>query len=114
MVDTQYIESVFQEIKTLFQNETLDSSNLITLAVRAMELVEKIPNLTGSDKKKIVIQVVKLMVEETDLSKKDKNNLGLIIDTTLPITIDLVIAASRGFLDLNTFKIKMKKLCKCS
>ena len=112
-VNQEYVKSIFNDTKTLFQGETFNAGTVITLAVRAMELVEKIPRLTGAEKKVIVIEVVKLMVDETDLSEEDNAKIDVIIDTTLPIAIDLIVAASRGMLNINGLKDKLKKLCCC-
>ena len=113
MANQEYVRSVFKDAKSLFQGETLNAGTIITLAVRAMELVEKLPQLSGSEKKGIVIEVVKLMVDETDLSDEDNAKIDVIIDTTLPIAIDLIVAASRGLVDINSLKTRLKKLCCC-
>jgi hypothetical protein len=113
MSDQEYVKKIFDDVKKLFQDQKLDTSIVITLAVRAMELVEKVPSLSGSQKKGIVIEVGKLMVDEMDLSDEDNAKVDVIIEVTLPIAIDLIVAASRGLFDLNTWKVRMQKLKCC-
>lgn len=113
MVEEKYIKQVFEDTKKAFEGETITSSSIITLAVRAMELVEKLPALSGSEKKQVVVQVVKLIIDETELSDDDNAKIDVIIDTTLPLAIDFIVAASRGVLNINGVKSRLKKLCCC-
>lgn len=111
MADNELIRKVYDDAKVAFGSEELNTSTVITLAIRLMELVEKLPNIDGAEKKRIVIEVAKLIVNDSDLSDEDKANVNLIIDLTLPMVIDSVVAASRGQFSLNNLKNKLKKLC---
>jgi len=105
------VKKIYDGVKKTFLETTITTGNVIILAVQAMQLVERTPNLTGSDKKRIVIQVVKLIVDEFDLDSETKAAIHLVIDTTLPVSIDLIISASRGEFGLNSLKTKFAKLC---
>lgn len=105
------IKKIYNGVKKSFNEKTITTANVVVLAVQAMQLVEKLPNLAGSDKKNIVIQVVKLIVDEFELDADTKAAIHLIIDTTLPMTIDLIVSASRGAFGLNSLKTKLAKLC---
>jgi len=111
MADNELIRKVYDDAKVAFGSEQLNASTVITLSVRLMELVEKLPNIDGPEKKRIVIEVAKMIVNDSDLSDEDKANVNLIIDLTLPMVIDSIISASRGQFTLNSLKNKLKKLC---
>jgi len=111
MADNELIRKVYDDAKVAFGSEQLSTSSVITLAVRLMEVVEKLPNIDGAEKKRIVIEVAKLIVNDSNISDEDKINVNLIIDLTLPMVIDTIISASRGQFSFNNLKNKLKKLC---
>ena len=113
MADEEFIRKVYEDAKLALNGQPLDSSTLLSLSITIMEIVEKLPNLTGPEKKRVVIEVVKLMVDETELSEEDNAKVDVIIETVLPIAIDLIVAASRGSFSLNSIRNKLKHIFPC-
>ncbi len=107
------VQRIYDAVKKIFVEKTITTSNVVVLAVQAMQIVEKIPDLTGGDKKNIVIKVVKLIVNEFELDDDSRATINLVIDTTLPVAIDMIVGASKGAFDLNTLKVKLAKLRCC-
>ena len=48
------------------------------------------------------------------MSDTDKENLNQIINTVLPLAIDLIVSASLGAFNLNSIKDKLTKLFACN
>ena len=113
MADADFIRKVYEDAKLALSGKPLDSSTLLSLSITIMEIVEKLPNLACSEKKRVVIEVIKLMVDDTELSPEDNAKVDVIIETVLPISIDLIVAASRGSFNLNGLKNKLKHIFSC-
>ena len=100
----QDIQNVYNNVKKIFVDKSVDTANIVNLTVHTMQLVEVIPHLTGGDKKNIVIEVIKLLISDSPLDDNTKAALDLIVQTTLPILIDTIISASSGDFNFNTIK----------
>jgi hypothetical protein len=83
-----------------------------TLAAEA----NKLSSLSGSQKKQLVCDVVKTVLHESVekstagsalVSKDDAEKLLFVVDSVLPASLDLAVAAARGKFDLK----KAKKTC---
>lgn len=97
-------------------SEKLNASNIIIIATELMQIVEKYKTLTGIQKKTLVINVVKKLVNTQFNTPEDKRAMELIIDFTLPIVIDNLISAINGNLKFDKEKVKsfFRKLFCCS
>lgn len=119
----KYINRVYDAVEDAIagiRNKDFDIGLVIEWGKIIMLVVEKYPELTGEDKKQIVIAVIKKIVIEIGLDEDNNDIAQTVIDTALPIVIDLVVAASRGDLDLNKIKgrfskfwASVKKICCC-
>lgn len=79
----------------------LNPHNLIVLLKITIELVEFL-ELSGREKKSLVIDLLKKYVNESEINENDKQIcLDMINNGTISETIDLVIDASNGSLDIN-------------
>jgi len=79
----------------------LNSHNVIKLLRITIEIVEVV-NLKGNEKKLLVIDLVKKFIDESDIDNTEKKIcLELITSGTLGETIDLVVDASNGNLNIN-------------
>lgn len=79
----------------------LNTHNLLKILKIGIEIVEFL-NLKGSEKKRLVIDLVKKYVEEVEIDNLEKNMcLELVNNGTVEGTIDLVISASNGELNIN-------------
>ncbi len=87
-------------------SEKLNASNIIVIATELMQVVEKYKTLTGSQKKTLVINVIKKLVNSTVDDESDKKTLNTIIDLTLPTVIDNLINAINGNIKFDKEKAK--------
>lgn len=117
---SEYVDKIFNTSKKTIGNITdkkLDLGLVIQWGSIIMQAVEKYPELSGADKKDLVIIVLKRLVEEFDIGESEGEIIDILIDNAMPIVIDLVVSASKGELGLNKISMKIKKffkkICKC-
>jgi hypothetical protein len=86
-------------------------NNTTQIIFSIVNLIEEMPSIPKRIKKDIVIHVVKrLMSDLLNIDENNKNILKAIINT-LPDTIDLVVAAANGKLELNQQTIQQVSNC---
>ena len=95
------ISALYNHIKEKFVYEAVNASNVINLIMFVMVLVENQKNLTGYQKKGIVVYLVELFIEEISGDKEDKLALQSAVQLLLPSIVDTIITATRGQFDLN-------------
>lgn len=95
---------LYKNFKTEIENIDgfqLNTHNLLKILKIGIEIVEFL-NLKGSEKKRLVIDLVKKYIEEVEIDNLEKNMcLELVINGTVEGTIELVISASNGELNIN-------------
>ena len=101
----------FKNVYSIFENKVkelnafqLNSRNVIKILKIAIEVVEFLDNdISGKEKKNLVIQMIKKYIQDdNEISDVEKNIcLEMINSGTIDETIDLVVDASNGNLDLN-------------
>lgn len=107
------VEYLYHHLKSI-HSEKITPTNVILLATETIQLVEKYKELTGHQKKTMVICVVKKLVNAQFDTEEDKRAMILIIDLTLPTVIDNLINAINGNLKFDKEKAKSffkKYLC---
>lgn len=85
--------------------------NLVYFVTKTMEVVEnlEIDELTGVQKKQLVISIINKFIRETELDEDKKALLYATVQVILPNLIDSIVAASDGLIDIN--QIKQTNLC---
>lgn len=109
------IISLVNKLKASFDQYTIDENNMIDYVVRIMTLVEQQKNLSGFEKKAVVIEVLTRLVDTSSSLDNDvKTNLKLIIKVVVPGVIETVVAASKGLVAVNKkVEENVKKCCFC-
>lgn len=74
--------------------ESVTMTNMMPMVVDLMQIVRDIPNLRGSEKKAIVIDCLKFIVDETDAGSWDKYDA--VVKELIPIVIDSLIEVNKG------------------
>lgn len=107
------ISEIYDNLRTIVVDKKVTYGNILILTTQCMELVEKYVELSGLEKHKIVVEVVKRLVTETKLSEAELENINQVVENLVPVAINLIIAASKGKFALNLInKVKKKsKLC---
>lgn len=91
---------VYDELRGMITHKQVGIANIISIVTLAMQLVQQFAGVSGSDKKKIVINVINRVVDEIPMSPADKAAVQAIVATTLDKTIDFVVAVASGEIDL--------------
>lgn len=91
-------------LKEKFQVETLNSELIIKFVVLVMELVED-TDVKGKSQKELVLNVVTEVINESQLADEEKKLYTSILHSeNTNNTIDLIVDASKGTLNLNKVK----------
>lgn len=101
MSDPVY-ESSLSKLKEKIGDLVINAETIVQVLKFAMEVVE-VTELKGSAQKELAIKLVRVVVVEAPISdEKEKLLLDMIDNNILSNTVDLVIAATQGKLDINT------------
>jgi len=103
----EYVDESFSRLLSKLTdklgNTPISSKTLLLIVKYAMELLEG-ERYTGSQKKQITINLVTSIVKESCLEDGKKELCLEVIDETLSDTIDLIVDASKGNININTLK----------
>ena len=103
------IDIIYTKVIQLFKNREINSNNWMMLVINVMQCVEDVDDLNGNEKKELAIEVIIKIIPQ--LNQQNNEIVDKLLNReSLTTTIDLVISASKGQLDLNKIK---KKLFKC-
>lgn len=95
------IDQVIIDMKAAIANRKVNLSTFMLLVPRCMEIVEKIPTLTGPEKKALVLEVLARLVEELPIDEEDKQSLKLIVTTVVPVVVDTIVSSALGQFAIN-------------
>jgi len=97
----KYVDGLYNTLSK--SNSHLSKENITIVVINLMQLVEKYPDLTGEQKKHLVIHVVKKFIKDkTD--KEEEQVLLTFVDVFLPTIIDTLVSV-----DKKELAIKIKK-----
>lgn len=91
-VECQINVLVIKKIISRFGAVTLQ--NLMPLVIELMQIVSRIPHMMGAQKKELVIDTLKYIVDETDAGSWER--FDSIIKELIPVVIDNVIEIQKG------------------
>ena len=106
--------------QSLMSQKQWDAASLVSLAGSLAGEVHKLTSLSGSQKKQLVLDVVKAVFQEAVEKASPSSPLGLpetvkslnfVLDFAVPASLDLAVAAARGQLDLK--KVKKTAIAGC-
>lgn len=103
------IDIVFDKTKKFIENLHNSEWNKLPywlmIGTKVAELVEKFKDIEGIEKKQIVLRVVELILDDKtiikDMEDSDREQIKTLVKLALPATIDLVIKASKGEIEIN-------------
>lgn len=108
-MEDEYIERVIKTVRETSGDilaKKIDLTNIMDIVVVVMETVERLPAITGADKKRIAIKVIAKLAEEFS----GIDGLDKIIGTLLSPIIDKLIEASKGKIHVNDLRSKVDKI----
>jgi len=93
---------LLQQLKTKTQNIQINSNTIITVLKFSMEIVEA-SHIKGRKQRDIAIRLIKQIVVDAPITNDNETLLLQMIDSgILGNTIDLVVSATKGDLDINS------------
>ena len=103
-------DSCLGQLKERSSNIEINGQNLMIIVKYAMEIIE-VTELKGVEQKEMAIKLVKKLVSDSNLSDNITSVLNEIIDSgALSVTIDLIVDATKGKININ-LKKKLKRFC---
>lgn len=102
----QKVEELYTYVKLTLGSQKINAGSIMTITNNLMQIVEKYNDLTGNQKKMLVIDTIKRIINETINDESDRSNLLLIVDITLPTVIDTLVSAINGDLKFDLKKVK--------
>jgi len=106
-ISTQEVETLltdtYKKVLATISKKQLKVGELASIASMSILLVQRMKNLGGNQKKQMVVDIVTMIVEKTDLiAESDKPMANIYIETLLPAAIDELVAAYK---DRKNFKL---------
>lgn len=89
-----------------------DASTLVSLAARMIATIEKMvtEKHKGAEKKRVVLEVLALVVEEQPwASPQEKETAKQILDVVVPKSIDTIVNVANGEVDFQSFATKWSR-----
>ena len=117
----QITESIIDKCVTVIKTNKYNAENIIVqipiIIGMIMSLVENYKNLSGPEKKSVIVKVVKTLVtvkipDLIQLKKGDQDKLALIIQI-LPTIIDVLVEIANGKYNINKVASLLKRLFCC-
>jgi hypothetical protein len=110
---TPLVDQVYDDVRKSIVNKTFSATNFIVLVTIVMQVVEKLAELSGPEKKEIAIRVIKRLIMEIPMPENEKEAIAIIVETTLSKSIDYIIMAANGELDFGKIKEQFKSIFGC-
>jgi hypothetical protein len=103
-LDLANLAAVEEQVGSLLKDVVIGAQSLVMVAKVAMEVVEGAQALTGPQKKAMVLQVVRRVVERHNFEDAAQRLLCLsLLDSgVLDAAVDLTVSAAKGAIMVNT------------
>ena len=102
-VPSDFVDNLYESLSIIIGSEKITTVNIALVATNLMQIVEKYPKISGSQKKALVIHVLKKFVID-QVDGEAETALILFIDTFLPSIIDVIVSV-----DKKEVYVKIKK-----
>ena len=103
-VDPSITEDEYETIKIMYKSiytNEINSTNIISQIAVLMKIVASFDKIKKTDKKKLVIFVIKKVVEVNIKDENEIQTLNLFIDNILPSVIDTMCSIDSGKIIIN-------------
>ena len=86
---SDYVDKLYDSLTKIIKANEINQENIVKVALNLMQIVEKYPNISGQQKKALVIHVLRRFCE-------DNKDLHPFIEHILPSVIDTMISLDRS------------------
>ena len=108
--DPDFIDAL-KTAQDKLKDKEISISNIMTIVQVTMEAVE-LTKVKGEKQKDLAVKLIKKIIEDAPISDdKEKFLLDMLKEGVIGSTIDLVVAASKGQIDINS--VKEVAVCCC-
>jgi citrate lyase gamma subunit len=105
------ISSVYDNIKLALGDKKITPDEIIPIATQCMVMVQVYKTLSGEEKKLVVLTVLKMLVEKSNMNTTDKASLTFVIDAVVPAAIDAIKDAFKHKINLASVKSWWDSCC---
>lgn len=88
------VDRLYESLSRIIGDKKVTTVNIVLIATNLMKIVEKYPDLHGTQKKSLVIHVLKRFVVD-HLDGEEESSLILFIDMFLPSVIDTIVSVDK-------------------
>jgi hypothetical protein len=109
------LAELYDYSKSILDTKKITTTNIIMIMNNLIQVVEKYKELTGNQKKMLVLDTLKKIINENVSDESEKQQLILFVNITLPIILDSIISAINGNMKFAKEKISgcFSKLFSC-
>ena len=104
--------TLYEQLKQMIGSGKVTSGNVVTVVVNLMQLVDKYPDLSGHQKKGVILHVLNVVIDEQVDDDEQAGQLKLLVQMTLPTVIDTIVSVDKKELQIKVTK-GLKKFCSC-
>lgn len=108
---SEKVLKLYDELEKVVKEEGFTSSNIISIVIYLMQIVEGYNDLSGKEKKELVIEVLNKFIDENVDDEKEENELKFLVRITVPPLIDSIISLDKRELKIKTEKCLSKIFC---
>lgn len=99
------IEQMVEYIKSTLGDNKITATNIIIITTNLMHIVEQYKDLTGSQKKMLILDTLKKVINQNVSDAQERISLMMIVDMTLPHVLDTLVTAINGGLKFEKDKV---------
>ena len=109
------LAELYDYSKSILDTNKITTTNIIMIMNNLIQVVEKYKELTGNQKKMLVLDTLKKIINENVSDESEKQQLILFVNITIPIILDSIISAINGNMKFAKDKISgcFSKLFSC-
>ena len=119
--ETEMFDEIYTKLLKSITTKKINVSDLIYITTNAMVIVQKYPNLSGSQKKQITIELLQKLVDKSNLIPEEHEAATMIfMESILPSLIDKIVDSYQHKIDLKkigkkilAYFLKFRCCCCC-
>ncbi len=111
--DPAIFNTVYDKVKAMIVNRTFNAANWIQLVTLCMEVAEVVPNMPGSQKSELVVDLMAKLIGEIPMADEDRAAVQAILKSALPAIIDVIVQGTLGELAINIATQVQEGAAKC-
>lgn len=101
------IFDLYEQLEQIVKTKQINAINLIEITIDLMKIVEDVKDISGKQKKDLIIETLEKFINEKVSDEKEREELLFIVKNVVPSVIDTVVS-----IDLGELSVKFNKLWK--